>query len=43
MTWECERCADEFGAKQYPTAQDAQRYAAAFDRRETDNLGRGHH
>lgn len=40
MTWECERCADEFGVKQYPTARDAQRYAAAFDRGETDNLGR---
>ena len=40
MTWECERCADEYGLKEYDTAEDARRYAAAFDRRDVDDLGR---
>lgn len=41
MTWACERCRNEFGHKDYTTERDAQRYAATFDRRESDNMGRG--
>ncbi len=40
MRWSCERGCGESGAKQYATASDAQRYAAALDRRATDDLGR---
>ncbi|MDE9367159.1 hypothetical protein PZ938_16190 [Luteipulveratus sp. YIM 133132] len=40
MRWECERgCGTADGAKAYPTAEDAQRYATAFDRRGDDRLG----
>lgn len=38
MRWACERgCGRAGGAKTYPTAAQARRYAAAFDR--TDELG----
>ena len=40
MVWECERGCGAGGSKDYPTPADAQRYAAAFDRRDTDGLGR---
>ena len=41
MAWECDRgCADGGGGKQYPTAEDARRYAAAFNRRDSEALGR---
>jgi hypothetical protein len=40
MVWECERGCGAGGAKEYSSASDAQRYAAAFDRRDTDELGR---
>ena len=40
MTWSCERCGHEGGAKEYPTAEDAARYAAAFDREDRADLGR---
>lgn len=40
MTWRCARCAVVAGQKQYDTAAEAQRYAAAFDRRDADDLGR---
>jgi hypothetical protein len=40
MVWECERGCGAGGSKDYPSAADAQRYAAAFDRRDSDDLGR---
>ncbi|KUH93329.1 hypothetical protein AU188_05555 [Mycobacterium sp. IS-3022] len=40
MRWRCERCGEAQGAKDYPTAQDAARYAAAFNKRDTDDLGK---
>lgn len=39
MRWRCERCEFE-GAKEYPGAADAARYAAALDREDADDLGR---
>jgi hypothetical protein len=41
MRWECERgCGEGGGFKLYVTAEDARRYAAAFDRRDTADLGK---
>jgi hypothetical protein len=40
MVWECERGCGARGSKEYPTADQAQRYAAAFDKRDSDDLGR---
>ncbi|MGV0794955.1 hypothetical protein [Mycolicibacterium sp. XJ1819] len=40
MRWACERCGGDEGAKDYPTAADARRYAAAFNRRDVDDLGK---
>ncbi|WP_299559256.1 hypothetical protein [uncultured Mycolicibacterium sp.] len=40
MHWACERCGGATGSKVYPTAADARRYAAAFNRRDSDDLGR---
>lgn len=41
MRWDCERgCGAGRGSKQYATAQEAQRYAAALNRRGTDDLGK---
>lgn len=40
MVWQCERGCGEAGAKDYLTAQDATRFAAAFDQRDSDDLGR---
>lgn len=39
MRWECERCGDG-GSKRYATAEDAQRYARAFDRSDTEDVGK---
>jgi hypothetical protein len=39
MRWECERECGFAGEKGYPSAEDARRYARAFDRREADSLG----
>lgn len=39
MRWSCERC-DEGGEKTYASAADAARYAAAFDREDSDDVGR---
>lgn len=39
MHWECERgCGQACGAKTYATAEQARRYAAAFDRRDTREM-----
>ena len=40
MRWECQRGCGERGSKRYATAAEAQRYARAFDRRDTEDLGR---
>ena len=39
MRWECDRCGDG-GSKRYASAEDAQRYAAAFDRRDASDTGK---
>jgi len=40
MRWACERCGEAAGAKNYPTADDARRYAAAFNKRDVEDLGK---
>lgn len=40
MRWSCERGCGTAGEKRYPSAADAARYAAAFDRRDSRTLGR---
>ena len=39
MRWQCQRGCDAGGAKTLPTAADAQRYAAALDREDREDLG----
>jgi hypothetical protein len=40
MRWSCVRECGAGGAKEYGTASQAARYARAFDRKDTDDLGR---
>jgi hypothetical protein len=40
MRWDCQRECGLEGEKRYASAGDARRYARAFDRRETDDLGK---
>lgn len=41
MFWECERgCGKASGSKRYATAEQARRYAVAFDRRDNSELGK---
>jgi hypothetical protein len=40
MRWQCDRECGLTGEKRYPTAAEAQRYARAFDRRDSDDLGK---
>lgn len=40
MTWQCERHCGARGSKDYATAAAASRYAAAFDREDSEALGR---
>lgn len=40
MHWECERGCGAGGSKRYRSANDARRYAAAFDSADRDDLGR---
>jgi hypothetical protein len=40
MRWECERGCRAGGVKRYPSAEDAQRCAHAFDRGDRQDLGR---
>jgi hypothetical protein len=40
MRWECDRNCGLAGEKRYPSAADAQRYARAFERRDSDDLGK---
>jgi hypothetical protein len=40
MRWACDRCGGDEGAKSYPNASDARRYATAFNKRDSDDLGK---
>jgi hypothetical protein len=40
MRWQCQRGCGAGGAKRYPTAAHAERYARAFDREDRADLGR---
>jgi hypothetical protein len=40
MRWECQRGCGAGGSKRYPAAEEAERYARAFDREDRDDLGR---
>lgn len=40
LRWECERGCGAGGSKTYDSADAAQRYAAAFDREDRDDLGK---
>ena len=40
MLWECERGCGAGGSKDYATAQEAMRYARAFDREDRHDVGR---
>ena len=40
MRWRCERGCGAGGEKRYATPAEASRYAGAFDRRDTEDLGR---
>jgi len=40
MRWACGRCGHEGGVKEYPTPEDARRFAATFDREDRQDLGR---
>jgi hypothetical protein len=39
MYWQCERCG-EGGRKSYASAADAQRYARALDREDSEDIGK---
>ncbi|HEU4973867.1 MAG TPA: hypothetical protein VFT50_02165 [Baekduia sp.] len=40
MRWSCQRDCGAGGEKRYESAEDARRYAAAFDREDREDLGR---
>jgi hypothetical protein len=40
MRWRCERGCGAGGDKRYPTAEEARRYARAFDREDRSDIGR---
>ena len=40
MSWSCEWCGGASGSKTYRSAQDAERFARGFDRRDGDETGR---
>ncbi|MFE7894703.1 hypothetical protein [Streptomyces sp. NPDC057412] len=40
MRWHCVRACGAEGSKRYPTPEDAQRYAQAFDREDLSDVGR---
>jgi hypothetical protein len=39
LRWMCERCGESH-EKHYPTAEQAQRYARAFDREDREDVGK---
>lgn len=40
LQWACERCGEASGTKEYETAAEAAKYAAAFNKRDVDDLGK---
>jgi hypothetical protein len=40
MRWTCQRGCGAGGEKQYDTTEEANRYAAAFDKEDRDDLGK---
>ena len=40
MRWACERCGRSSGAKEYGSAAEAVRYAAAFNKRDAADIGK---
>jgi len=40
MNWACARCGAAAGVKEYPSEREAQRYAAAFNKRDRADLGK---
>ncbi|HEY2656343.1 MAG TPA: hypothetical protein VGI55_11180 [Solirubrobacteraceae bacterium] len=40
LRWRCERGCGAGGSKRYRTAEDARRYAAAFNREDREDIGR---
>jgi hypothetical protein len=40
LVWARRRCGGESGEKRYDSEADARRYAAAFNRRDSEDLGR---
>lgn len=40
MRWRCSRACGACGSKDYPTTAEAERYAAALDREDSEDLGR---
>ena len=40
MRWSCERGCGGGGSKEYPSPEEAARFAAAFDREDRSELGR---
>jgi len=40
LRWECERDCGARGEKRYPSPEQAQRYARAFDRQDREDVGR---
>ncbi len=40
MVWECERCGERMGAKEYPSAADAERYARGLNVEDRRDIGR---
>jgi hypothetical protein len=40
MRWTCERCGAAGGEKRYGSAAEAARFASAFDREDSDEVGR---
>jgi hypothetical protein len=40
MSWSCDRCGADGGTKEYASAEEAARYARAFDREDRGDLGR---
>jgi hypothetical protein len=40
MSWACARCGAAGGEKTYGSAEEAHRFARAFDREDRDDLGR---
>jgi hypothetical protein len=40
MRWACERCGTAGGEKEYGSAEEAARFASAFDREDRDEIGR---